>query len=61
MSDERLMTDAEIEQYLEKLYFKTAEIYAIMKKGEFIPAHEKLGGVIKNITTLRLEVQRRLK
>ncbi len=55
------LTDKEVVDYLEKLFFKTQEIYAIMKKGEFIPAHEKLGGVIKNITTLRSEFQRRLK
>jgi hypothetical protein len=58
---EPLMTDEEIVGYLEKMFFKTQEIYAIMKKGEFIPAHEKLGGILKNIVNLRQQVQKRVK
>jgi hypothetical protein len=57
--NDKPMSNDEISHHLERLFYKTQEIYAIMKKGEFIPAHEKLGGVIKNINTLRSEMVRR--
>jgi hypothetical protein len=54
------MNDAELLAYVEKAYFKINEICAIMKKGEFIPAYEKLGGVLKNFSNLRSQLIRNL-
>lgn len=46
------MEDEERQEYLaivEKMLFKTQEVAAMMKQGQFIVAYEKLGGVIKNL------------
>jgi hypothetical protein len=55
------MTDAEMLQVVERMYLKTSEILAMMKKGEFIVAHEKLGGIQKILSSLGGELQRKLR
>lgn len=53
------MSDADILQAIEKLYLKTTEIISMMKRGEFIVAHEKLGGVQKILAAIGGELQRK--
>lgn len=50
------ITDEEVVAHLERMFFKMQEITSMMKNGEFIVAYEKLGGVIKNISALRVHV-----
>lgn len=54
------MNDAETIAYVERMYLKTNEILSMMKKGEFITAYEKLGGVQKNLGALGGDLQRNL-
>ena len=44
-------------EVIEKLLYKTLEISSMMKRGEFIVAHEKLGGVIKNLSAIGGKLQ----
>lgn len=47
----------EVIAWIEKMLFKSHEVASLMKDGKFIIAHEKLGGIIKNLSALGGKLQ----
>lgn len=60
MVKEETMNDEALLAAVKRMYFKTSEVLSLMKDGKFIVAHEKLGGVLKNINALGAELQKRV-